>query len=215
MVVIDVDHVTKILGPQLVLDNVSLQCWEGSIIGITGRNGSGKSVLFKCISGFILPDIGTITIKGQKNTDFLSSGTGLGAMIEEPSFLDRYSGRKNLELLYSVRNEKNKDHICEVMEMVGLDAKSKKKVGKYSMGMKQRLAIAQAIMEDQEVLLLDEPMNGLDNSGVESMRELFRKLRREGRTILLASHSKEDIGCLCDFVYEMDQGKLQRKGLEE
>lgn len=204
-----VDHVSKILGPQLVLDDVSIECKEKCIVGITGRNGSGKSVLFKCICGLILQDLGTVTIKGQSNTEFIRSGTGLGAIIEEPAFLDRYSGRKNLEFLYSVRNRRDREHINAVMDRVGLDAESKKKVGKYSMGMKQRLAIAQAIMEDQEVLLLDEPMNGLDNAGVEAMRGLFRELRDEGKTILLASHNKEDISSLCDHVYEMDAGKIK------
>lgn len=204
-----VDHVSKILGPQLVLDDVSIECKEKCIVGITGRNGSGKSVLFKCICGLILQDLGTVTIKGQSNTEFIRSGTGLGAIIEEPAFLDRYSGRKNLEFLYSVRNRRDREHINAVMDRVGLDAESKKKVGKYSMGMKQRLAIAQAIMENQEVLLLDEPMNGLDNAGVEAMRGLFRELRDEGKTILLASHNKEDISSLCDHVYEMDAGKIK------
>lgn len=204
-----VDHVSKILGPQLVLDDVSIECKEKCIVGITGRNGSGKSVLFKCICGLILQDLGTVTIKGQSNTEFIRSGTGLGAIIEEPAFLDRYSGRKNLEFLYSVRNRRDREHINAVMDRVGLDAESKKKVGKYSMGMKQRLAIAQAIMENQEVLLLDEPMNGLDNAGVEAMRGLFMELRDEGKTILLASHNKEDISSLCDHVYEMDAGKIK------
>ncbi len=209
MAAIVVDHVSKILGPQLVLNDVSIECGEKCIVGITGRNGSGKSVLFKCICGLILQDIGTVTIKGQSNTDYIRSGNGLGAIIEEPAFLDRYSGRKNLELLYSVRNRKDREHINMILEKVGLDAEAKKRVGKYSMGMKQRLAIAQAIMEDQEVLLLDEPMNGLDNAGVEDMRKLFLELREEGKTILLASHNKEDISCLCDCVYEMDAGTIK------
>ena len=200
MAAIVVDHVSKRYGTQMVLNDVSIECGEKCIVGITGRNGSGKSVLFKCICGLILQDIGTVTIKGQTNTDYIRSGNGLGAIIEEPAFLDRYSGRKNLELLYSVRNCRNREHINTVLEKVGLDAESKKRVGKYSMGMKQRLAIAQAIMEDQEVLLLDEPLNGLDNSGVEAMRNLFREIREEGNTILLACHKNEDIICLCDFV---------------
>lgn len=209
MAAIVVENVSKRFGDQLVLNDVSIECEDKCIVGITGRNGSGKSVLFKCICGLVKQDIGTIMIKGKRNTDFIRSGTGLGAIIEEPAFLDRYSGQKNLELLYSVRNDKNREHIRAIMEKVGLDADLKKCVGKYSMGMKQRLAIAQAIMENQEVLILDEPMNGLDNSGVEVMRNLFKELKEKGRTILLASHNKEDIGCLCDYAYEMDGGKIR------
>lgn len=128
--------------------------------------------------------------------------------IEEPSFLRNYSGYKNLDFLYRIRNKKNRQHLYEVMRKVGLDPLSKKRVRNYSLGMRQRLAIAQAIMEEQPILILDEPMNGLDKRGVSEMRDFFKELKNQGKTILMASHNKEDIDVLCDRVYEMDAGVL-------
>ena len=134
--------------------------------------------------------------------------TEAGIIIEEPSFLRNYSGYKNLDFLYRIRNKKNRQHLYEVMRKVGLDPLSKKRVCNYSLGMRQRLAIAQAIMEEQPILILDEPMNGLDKRGVSEMRDFFKELKNQGKTILMASHNKEDIDVLCDRVYEMDAGVL-------
>lgn len=209
-IIIQIANVTKKFGEQQVLVDNNLMCTKGSITGIVGRNGSGKSVLFKCICGFLRQNSGDICIYGKKNTDFLKGDKQIGAIIEEPAFLSQYNGLRNLELLYLIRNKADKGHLRLIMEKVGLDSNSKKPVGKYSMGMKQRLAIAQAIMEDQEILILDEPMNGLDNAGVESMRILFKELQGQGKTILLASHSKEDIEQLCGYVYEMDLGRMHQ-----
>ena len=136
--------------------------------------------------------------------------TGAGIIIEEPSFLKNASGLRNLDILYRIKHGKDAAHLKNIMERVGLNPDSKKQVGNYSMGMKQRLAIAQAIMENQEILILDEPMNGLDHKGVEEMRELFLNLKKEGKLILLASHNREDIDILCDEVYEMEMGELKR-----
>lgn len=136
--------------------------------------------------------------------------TGAGIIIEEPSFLKNVSGLRNLDILYRIKHGKDRAHLKNVMEKAGLNPDSKKQVGNYSMGMKQRLAIAQAIMENQEILILDEPMNGLDHKGVEEMRELFLNLKKEGKLILLASHNREDIDILCDEVYEMEMGELKR-----
>ena len=143
----------------------------------------------------------------HKDIDML---TEAGVIIEEPAVLGNASGYKNLDYLYRIRNTKNKEHLYEVMEKVGLDPKSRKKVKNYSMGMRQRLAIAQAIMENQDILILDEPMNGLDKSGVADMRKLFLELKEKGKTILLASHNKEEIDILCDHVYEMEMGVLHQ-----
>ena len=164
-------------------------------------------VFIKSICGFIKPDSGVITIKGKPNSDI--SKFNLGVIIEAPAYISELSGIDNLSYLYEIKNKKNRKHLEEVMRLVGLDPLSKKKVSKYSMGMKQRLAIAQAIMEEQDILILDEPMNGLDKQGVEDMRNLFIKLKNEGRTILLASHNREDIDILCDYVYEIDSGELK------
>lgn len=155
-------------------------------------------------------DEGEIRVEGKKMGQDLDLLTNSGIIIEEPAFLKNENGYKNLEYLYMINNKKNRDHLIRILNKVGLDALSKKKVGNYSMGMRQRLAIAQAIMEDKEILILDEPMNGLDNQGVLEMRELFLELKACGKTILLASHNKEDINVLCDEVYEIDRGIMKR-----
>lgn len=193
-----VEHVTKKFGTETVLEDVCLRVKQGSICGIVGRNGSGKTVLFKCICGLLHTNSGNIQVDRAQ----------IGAIIEEPGFLKQYSGKKNLKLLASLSDKPHKD-FDELLALVGLSSAGQKRVGKYSMGMKQRLGIAQAIMENQQILILDEPMNGLDNQGVQEIRDLFLKLKEEGKTILLASHNREDIDVLCDEVYEMDHGHLQ------
>ena len=192
-----VNHVTKSFKEETVLKDVVLSVPKGKICGIIGRNGSGKTVLFKCICGLLQVDKGDIQVDHRQ----------IGAIIEEPGFLGQYSGRKNLELLASISGKKTSNY-QKILKMVGLLEAGDKKVRKYSMGMKQRLGIAQAIMEDQNIIILDEPMNGLDNAGVEEMRKLFLNLREQGKTILLASHNRDDIEILCDVVYEMDHGIL-------
>ena len=192
-----VNHVTKSFKEETVLKDVVLSVPKGKICGIIGRNGSGKTILFKCICGLLQVDKGDIQVDHRQ----------IGAIIEEPGFLGQYSGRKNLELLASISGKKISNY-QKILKMVGLLEAGDKKVRKYSMGMKQRLGIAQAIMEDQNIIILDEPMNGLDNAGVEEMRKLFLNLREQGKTILLASHNRDDIEILCDVVYEMDHGIL-------
>ena len=192
-----VNHVTKSFKEETVLKDVVLSVPKGKICGIIGRNGSGKTVLFKCICGLLQVDKGDIQVDHRQ----------IGAIIEEPGFLGQYSGRKNLELLASISGKKISNY-QKILKMVGLLEAGDKKVRKYSMGMKQRLGIAQAIMEDQNIIILDEPMNGLDNAGVEEMRKLFLNLREQGKTILLASQNRDDIEILCDVVYEMDHGIL-------
>ena len=210
MDIIKVENASKSFNNYKVLDNVSLSCEAGKIYGIVGYNGSGKTVLFKCICGFYHLDEGEIWIRGNKMKKDMDMLTEAGIIIEEPAFLRNHSGYRNLDFLYRLRNHKNKKHIYEIMNKVGLDPSSRKKVCNYSLGMRQRLAIAQAIMEDQPILILDEPMNGLDKRGVIDMRNFFEGLKKEGKTILMASHSKEDIDVLCDEVYEMDMGKLSK-----
>lgn len=204
--IIRVENLSKTFSGRSVLDKVSFSCKEGEIIGFVGYNGCGKSVLFKCICGFLKPDSGEIHISlpdGKKN---ICGNAGI--IIEEPAFLRNKSGMKNLEFLYGIRNKSNRKYLEEVMRKVGLEPNNRKSVGHYSLGMRQRLAIAQAIMENPPILILDEPMNGLDKRGVEEMRSLFLKLKEEGKAILMASHNKEDISVLCDRVYEIDDGKL-------
>lgn len=207
--IISVSNATKVFKEHTVLNNVSLQLKKGKIYGIIGRNGSGKTVLFKCICGFMLLTSGEISVNGKIVGKEINIPENIGVIIETPGFLMNYSGYKNLGFLASISKKIKKDDIFKAMSIVGLDPKSKKHVGKYSLGMRQRLGIAQAIMEDPDILILDEPMNGLDNDGVQDMRKLFLKLKEQGKTILLASHNKEDIEVLCDVVYSMDKGILK------
>lgn len=186
-----------------------MECGQGEITGIVGRNGAGKTVLFKAICGLLSLDSGEILIDGEKRKrDVLPSA---GIIIEEPAFLKNYTGMQNLEYLYMINHKRDRSYLEGIMERVGLDPRSKKHVGNYSMGMRQRLAIAQAIMEDPAYLILDDPFNGLDQQGVEEMRGLFLELKRDGKVILLASHNAEDIKILCDRVYGMEAGKLTVK----
>ena len=205
---IEITNLCKSFKDTKVLNDITIKIKKGNIIGIIGRNGSGKTVLFKCICGLISPTKGTVKINNKILGKDIDIPNNIGAIIETPGFLPNYSGFKNLKFLAMIKNQINNEHIRDTIKLVGLDPDSKKHVGKYSLGMRQRLGIAQAIMEDPDVLILDEPMNGLDNDGVQDMRKLFLKLKEQGKTILLASHNKEDIEVLCDEVYMMDKGIL-------
>lgn len=192
--------------PILVDINTSFE--RGKIHGLIGRNGSGKTMLMKCICGFVKPTNGTITVDGKrigKDCDFPEN---TGIIIETPGFIPFYSGYKNLKLLADLRKKITADDVRNTMKTVGLDPELKRHVRKYSLGMRQRLGLAQAIMENPELLILDEPMNGLDKDGVRDMRQYMLNLKEKGKTILIASHSAEDIDVLCDTVCEMDKGAL-------
>lgn len=207
-VCVEIDHVTRRFGEDLVLKEVNLNLKAGKVYGIVGNNGSGKTVLMKCICGFLPVTTGCVRVFGKrigKDTDFPES---LGAIIETPGFLTHLTGRKNLEILADLNRRITKADIRVVLKKVGLDPDLKKPVGKYSLGMRQRLGIAQAIMENPGLLILDEPFNGLDKHGVEEIRKILLELKDQGKTILLASHNEEDIRILCDEVYEMDAGVL-------
>lgn len=208
--VIRVENLTKCFGETKVLDKINVSFEEGKIYGIIGRNGSGKSMLMKCICGLVVPTSGKIIINEKRMGLDIDLPENLSGIIEEPGFLENYSAFKNLQFLTMIRNKIGKEEIISTLKKVGLDPYSKLHVGKYSMGMKQRLGIAQAIMEKPKILILDEPMNGLDNDGVEEMRKLFLDLRKEGTIIILASHNKDDVEILCDEVYEMDKGVLTK-----
>ena len=200
--------VTKSFQKEQVLKGITHSFEQGKIHGIMGFNGSGKTVMFKCICGFLKMDEGEILVDGKRIGKEIEAPQDVGVIIENPGFLPSYNGYQNLNFLACIRNKIKKKDILEVIERVGLDPKSKKRVGKYSMGMRQRLGIAQAIMENPSLLILDEPMNGLDNQGVQDMRKLFLNLKEEGKTIILASHNREDISVLCDTVAEMDHGQI-------
>lgn len=207
---IQVHNVDMIIKKTHILQGVSVSFEKGRIHGLIGRNGSGKTMLMKCICGFVKPNSGKIIVSGKrigKDCDFPDN---TGIIIETPGFIPYYSGYKNLKLLADLRGKITKDDIRKTMEQVGLDPDLKRHVRKYSLGMRQRLGLAQAIMENPDLLILDEPMNGLDKDGVADMREYLLNLKEQGKTILIASHSAEDIDILCDTVCEMDKGKLEK-----
>ncbi len=205
---IEVIDVRKSFGGEEILHGITRSFAPGQVHGIIGNNGSGKTVLMKCICGFLRPSSGKILVDGKivgVDVDFPEC---MGAIIETPGFLPNLTGRKNLKLLASLRGQIGEAEIRSSLLRVGLDSDLKKPVGKYSLGMRQRLGIAQAIMENPSLLVLDEPFNGLDKTGVCQMRRLIQSLREEGKTILLASHNQSDIEILCDTVCEMDSGNI-------
>ncbi|KKI50738.1 ATP-binding cassette domain-containing protein [Christensenella hongkongensis] len=205
---ISVQHVYKDFNGEEVLRNVHHDFESGKIHGIVGNNGSGKTVLFKCICGFLFPSKGKILVDYEQVGQDMDFPEDMGIIIETPGFLPTLTGMKNLQLLASLKRKIGDREIRETIKKVGLDPDLKKHVAKYSLGMRQRLGIAQAIMEDPSLLVLDEPFNGLDKQGVKDMRELIKGLRNKGKTILLASHNAGDIEELCDTVCEMDAGIL-------
>jgi len=205
--IVKVENVTKYFKQEKVLDDVNMNLETGHIYGIVGKNGAGKTVLFKIIAGFIKPSSGKVTVAGKiigVDRDFPDS---LGLIIETPGFLSQYNAYQNLLYLANINNKISKEDIKESIRMVGLDPDSNKKVGKFSLGMRQRLGIAQAIMENPSLIILDEPMNGLDKKGIEDVKELLLKLKGDGKTILMASHYAEDME-ICDEVFQMEDGKL-------
>lgn len=207
---IRVEDVGKCYKDNWVLRNVTVSFECGKIHGLIGKNGAGKTMLLKLISGMARLTEGTIFVDDKQIGVDVDIPESIGAIIEVPGFLPNLSGYANLKYLANLRNAIHDLDIKESMQIVGLSADDKKHVGKYSLGMRQRLGIAQAIMENPNILLLDEPMNGLDNRGVQDIKDLLRNLRTQGKTILLASHHMEDISELCDTVCMMDKGMLKR-----
>lgn len=207
---IKVNNVCKKFGKEQVLSNINICFEKGKIHGLVGRNGCGKTVLLRIICGLYKPTAGMVFVNGKHIGYDVEFPDSTGILIENPGFVPYYTGKKNLHILAALNQKSSDEMIKHTLELVGLPVDSRKSVSKYSLGMRQRLGIAQALMEDPELLILDEPMNGLDNRGVEDMRSLLKKLREEGKTILLASHNPMDIEELCDTVCEMDAGILKR-----
>lgn len=210
MGLIELRNVSKGYKGLTLFENASVTFEKGKIYGIIGHNGSGKSVLFKMMCGFVFPDKGSVFVNGEelgKNKRFPEN---FGIIIEKPGYLGDKTGFENLRYLANIQNKISNEKIKEVMEKVGLHHTIKQKVKNYSLGMKQKLAIAQAIMEDQEVLLLDEPFNGLDIESVENIRNLLKTLNKEGKTIILTSHNNEDIEILCDHVFRVRNYSLEQ-----
>ena len=207
---IKIENYTQKIKKDIILNDINLHLKENKIYGFVGRNGSGKSILFKGICGLLNISNGKIIIKGKeigKDIDFYDN---LGAVLDGAGFLPNLSSFDNLKLFASIRNKISDSDIKSALNKVGLDPNDKKKYKKYSLGMKQKLALAQAIMENPELLILDEPFNGLDSYSVKDIREMLIDYKKEGKTILISSHIKEDIDILCDEVYELDRGNINK-----
>lgn len=208
--VIEIKNGKKSFNSAIVLENINVSFDKGKIHGLIGRNGSGKTVLMKCICGLMPLTEGEIIVNGKIVGKDIEIPENIGVIIETPGFLPNYSAYHNLKFLADVSGKATKEQIIESIQSVGLDPANKKHVGKYSLGMRQRLGLAQAIMENPDILILDEPMNGLDKDGVNDMRKYLLDLKKQGKTIIIASHSSEDIEVLCDTVSEMDKGILTK-----
>ena len=206
---IQLDSVSKHYRQENVLSEITLHFTGRVIYGLVGPNGCGKTTLMRCICGFTRPSSGTVAVLGKrigKDCDFAPS---TGIIIETPGFLPHENARRNLTMLAGISGKASRERVDEVIRLVGLEPEEKKPVGKYSLGMRQRLAIAQAILEDPQILILDEPFNGLDQDGITNIHALLQTLKEQGKCILLASHSATDIAQACDVVYAFHQGRLE------
>lgn len=205
---IKIKNVSKVIEENELLSNIDLTFTKGNIYGITGRNGSGKSILFKSLCGFIKPTTGEIIVNGINLYDKNTFPANTSALIDNSSFLNDLSGFENLELLAAINNYIGKEEIYNTLKDVGLFEEKDKKFKKYSLGMKRKLGIAQALMENDDIIILDEPFNGLDESSVEKIRNILLEIKKD-KIIIIASHIKEDIAILCDCVYTLDNGKIK------
>lgn len=205
---IEVEHVSLQTKQYTILDDVSLTVEPGSVVGLIGTNGSGKTMLMKCICGFNNAFTGKIRVLGEEIGRDVDFPRDTGLIIESPGFVSYQSGYKNLKTLADLRGKLGGDKIREMMEMVGLNPDLRRSVKKYSLGMRQRLGLAQALMENPGVLILDEPFNGLDKEMTAKIRDILLEEKEKGKTILLSSHNQLDIELLCDKVYEMEKGRI-------
>ncbi|MEE3809686.1 ATP-binding cassette domain-containing protein [Lysinibacillus fusiformis] len=210
MSLIEVRNVKKSYKGLTIFQDIDLAIEKGKIYGIVGPNGSGKSVLFKLICGFVRPDHGEIVIRGEYLHKDITFPKNFGVIIDRPGYLGNKTGFENLKSLAMIQNKIDDEQIIKTMELVGLQPTAEQKVRKYSLGMKQKLALAQAFMENQEVLILDEPFNALDFESVENLRSLLLNYKKEGKTMIMTSHNQEDIDLLCDEVYRINKFKLEK-----
>ena len=209
--IIKVKSATKMINGALILDSVNLQLHSGYIYGLQGPNGSGKTMLMRLLCGLIRPTTGAICIDGKRLGKDMDFPLSLGLLIETPAFLPNYTGFKNLELLANIQNNISKEQIMQVLSDVGLDPGDKRKYRKYSLGMKQRLGIAAAIMEQPEMIILDEPTNALDDEGVTQICSLIKRERDRGALIVMACHDANILEALSDEIYTVNEGRIKKK----
>ena len=206
-----IENLSKTIKNNKILDNVNLTFESGHVYGLVGRNGSGKTMLLRAICGLIFPDSGKVIIDGKQLHKDISFPESCGIIIENTDLLPNFSAFDNLKMLSEIKNTANDNMIKSAIKSVGLDPDSKKKVKTFSLGMKQRLSIAQALFEDPDILLLDEPTNALDEDGVNDVRRILLEQKKKNKLIMIASHNKEDISLLSDTVISVSNGRFQRK----
>lgn len=205
---IEITNLKKVIKGATVLDDINYTFTGGRIYGLCGKNGCGKTMLMRLMAGLIYPSFGTIRIKDKILGKDISFPESVGMLIENPSFLNDYTGKQNLEMLAGLQKNVDKAEVRRVLEQVGLDPDDKKKFYKYSLGMRQRLGIAAAIMGSPELILLDEPINAIDADGVQEIRAIIRGLSAENRIIIVASHDKSEMDYLADEKIYMSEGRL-------
>lgn len=217
---IEVNNLTKVISGNAILNNINLRMEQGKIYGLKGKNGSGKTMFMRAICGLILPTEGQVIIDGKVLGKDISFPPSLGALIENPGFIGSYSAYKNLKILADIQGKIGEERIRESISLVGLDPDDKKKFKKYSLGMKQKLGIAAAIMENPEIIILDEPINALDEKSVNIVRNILRKHRDEGALILVSCHDSEELEYLSDEIFIVESGNIKKRknskeGLQE
>lgn len=212
--IISLRHISKTIKGNQILTDINLDLYGGKVYGFRGKNGSGKTMLMRLMAGLILPTSGEIWIHGKKMHKDLSIPESIGVLLENPAFLDEYTGFQNLKLLAGLNLDLSDEEIRDILLKVGLSKEGNKKYGKYSLGMKQRLGIASAIMGQPEIILLDEPINAIDGTGVEEICDLILSLRDENRLIIVSCHAKEELELLSDVIFEMSEGRIRNENAE-
>lgn len=207
--ILKAEHVSKTIKNAQILKDINLELSGGTVYGFTGRNGSGKTMLFRALSGLMRLTEGTVTLDGKTLGKDFSVLPSLGIVLENVGLFANMTGKENLKYLAGLTGRVGDKEITHALERVGLDPEDKRTYRKYSLGMKQRLAIAQAIMESPDVIMLDEPTNGLDDGGVELIRKLIMEEKQRGAIVLLASHNRDDIRQLADKLYHIESGELK------
>lgn len=205
---LEIKNICKTIGSAEILKHINLEMERGKIYGLRGKNGSGKTMLMRTICGLILPTEGEIVIDGETLGKDISFPRSIGALIENPGFIADYSGIKNLEVLASIQNHIKKEEITACMEELGLDPNDKKKFKKYSLGMKQKLGIIAAVMENPDIIVLDEPLNALDEKTVNTVKEILLRHKARGALIIISCHDREELEFLSDEIFCIEAGEI-------
>lgn len=205
---IKIENVSKKIKSNMILKDIDMELTSGHIYGFRGKNGCGKTMLMRCICGLIIPTEGKIIINGKELHKDIKIPESIGALIENPAFLPQYTGFKNLKMLASLKGKINDEEVKLAIKRAGLDPDDKRTYKKYSLGMKQKLGIANAIMGEPDIIVLDEPINALDEISVENVKKVFLELKEKGKLIIAACHDREELEYLCDIIYELKDGEI-------